>query len=463
VNPIVGFLIVIVVLQLVALLAAVVARYWVLKTASFELHGIDVPRATELVAAYLQGVHDHRFGFPTGIFEIDGAQTAPGRVVAREVNLKGSAGFGPIVFGLKLPFLGLAGGLSVAEADGGCLVAAIGASMGFAIGCFLAAVIIVPCAFVTVVELVLRTLMRAEIRAEIDPVADQSDSVRVWFELRGLSAFGIEEQLRRGMRPPHPRTAPGPPPDPVTTGAPASQFDRLNAIYASAASVALICSVVAIVLVGHAASHPSSANASYAYEESGYEEPYETYEEEPYGEEGYEEEGYEEPYEEQETYGEAEYGSEAEGESVESAPETPFEAAKAAFRSYWTDIDDGEYGAAYEVYYRSYATQEGVSKGEFVESENEYFPNVGLDAMTLTESERNPTSPNELWIYAEVPIEDGTGEFAGECRLFYGDVRMFHAEGQWWYRPGTAFGRKPSFGQEGGGIRVLPPDSARCS
>jgi hypothetical protein len=83
--------------------------------------------------------------------------------------------------------------------------------------------------------------------------------------------------------------------------------------------------------------------------------------------------------------------------------------------------------------------------------------------MTLAESERNPTSPNELWIYAEVPIEDGTGEFAGECRVFYGDVRMFRAEGRWWYRPGTAFGRKPSFGQEGGGIRFLPPGSDRCS
>ncbi len=457
-NPIVGGLIVIVVLQLVALVAALVARYWVLKSASFELHGIDVPRATALVASYLQGIHDHRFGFPTGVFEIDGTQTAPGRVVAREMNLKGSAGFGPIVFGLKLPILGLAGGLAMAEADGGCLVAALGASMGFAIGCFLAAVIIVPCAFVTVVELILRTLMRAEIRAAIDPVPDQADSVRVQFELRGLSAFGIEGQLRRGIRPPHPRTAPGPPPDPATTGAPASQFDRLNAIYASAASVALICSVVAIVLVGHAASRPASADASYAYEESGYEEPYESYEEEPYGEEAYEEEPYEE-----EAYGGAEYEAEAEGESAESVSYTRFDAAKRMFRRYWTYIDDGDYAAAYNVYFPSFATQEGVSRDEFVESENEYLPDIGLDAMSLTHSERNPTSPNELWLYAEVPIEDGTGEFAGECRVFYGDVRMFHAEGRWWYRPGVAFGRKPSFGQEGGGIRFLPPGSGRCS
>jgi hypothetical protein len=450
VNPIEAALVVIVVLQLVALVTAIVARYWVLRSATFELHGIDVARATDLVAYYLQGVHDHRFGFPTGVFEIDAAQTSPGRVVAREINLKGSAGFGPIIFGLKLPVMGLVGGLAMAEADGGCFFAALAGTLGFAIGCFAAAVIIVPCAFVTMVELILRFLMRAEIRAAIDPVVGGQDSVRVQFELRGLSAFGVEEQLRRGMRPPHPRTAPGPPPDPAMAGAPTGRFDRLNAIYLSAASVALVCSVVAIVLIGHAASRPASANASYAYEEGVYEEPYETYEEEPDGEE--------------EPYGEAEYEAESGTDTApESAPYTRFDAAKRTFRRYWTDIDAGEYAAAYDVYYRTFATQEGVSKGRFVELEHDYLPEIGLDAMTLAHSTRRPSSPNELWLYAEVPIRDTIGEFAGECRVFYGDVRMFHADGRWYYRPGVAFGRKPSFGQEGGGIRFLPAGSERCS
>jgi hypothetical protein len=463
-NPILAALVVIVILQIVALAAAVVARYWVLRSATFELHGIDVARATDLVAFYVQGVHDSRFGFPTGVFAVDPDQTSPGTVVAREINLKGSAGFGPIIAGLKLPIIGLTAGLAMAEgaddAGAGCLVGMIGGMMGFAIGTAAAIVVIVPCAFVTVVEMILRVLMRAEVRAEIAPVAGKADTVQVHFDLRGLSAFGIERQLRRGMEPPRPRNAPLPPPDPAATGAPVSQFDRLNTVYLSAASVALLCSIVAIILIGNAEHSPSGAAAAYAYEESAYSEPYEEeayepYEEEPYVEE--EAEQYEEePYAEEEPHEETEY-------EPEDLVATPFEAARNMFRRYWTSIDEGHYGAAYNVYYRSFGIQEGVSKGEFVASENEYLPEIGLARMTIEESERNPTSPNELWLYVEVPIRDTVGEFAGQCRLFYGDVRMFHADGRWYYRPGVAFGRKPSFGQEGGGIRVLPPGSGRCS
>ena len=126
-------------------------------------------------------------------------------------------------------------------------------------------------------------------------------------------------------------------------------------------------------------------------------------------------------------------------------------------------IDEGEYAAAYDVYYPTYATQEDVSKSDFVDSEHEYLPEIGLARITISRSDRNPTSPHEMWLYAEVPIHDTEGEFATECRLFYGDVRMFQAGGRWYYRPGVAFGRKPSFGQEGGGIRTLPDRSKRCS
>ncbi|HEY5333926.1 MAG TPA: hypothetical protein VIJ21_10305, partial [Solirubrobacterales bacterium] len=173
-NPIVAILIIIVILQMVAIVVALVARNWVLRSATFELHGIDVARATDLVAYYVQGVHDHRFGFPTGIFTVDAARTSPGKVVAQEVDIKGSAGIAPIKFGLKLPILGMMAGLAMAEgaddAGTGCLVGMLGGMIGFTLGACAAAVVIVPCAFVTVVELVLRTLMRAEIRAAIEPV-----------------------------------------------------------------------------------------------------------------------------------------------------------------------------------------------------------------------------------------------------------------------------------------------------
>ena len=63
-----------------------------------------------------------------------------------------------------------------------------------------------------------------------------------------------------------------------------------------------------------------------------------------------------------------------------------------------------------------------------------------------------------------MPVRDASGEFEGLCRLFFGDVRMFKANGTWYYRPGEAFGREPSFANEeqGGGIEILPSSSPRC-
>lgn len=455
-NPLLGALIVVLTLQAIAFVIAVVARYWVLRTETFEMRGIDVARATDLVALYVQGVHDHRFGFPTGVFAVDRDLTGPGRVVAREINFKGSAGMGPIKFGLKLPFLGaMAGAAVLAEADdaGGCLVGWMAMSFGFGLGLAAAIVLIVPFAFLALVEVVLRWLMRGEISATIDKVADGEDTVRVRFEMRGLSAFGVEHQLRRGMAPPRPAGAAPPAAgefEPVTS---TGTFDRLNAIFASAVSVGLILSIVSFIVIGNSQSSSSgSALASSYYEEEPYEEGYG--DEEPYYEEGegYEEESYgggvEEPYEEEEEY---------------DSPATRYDAARKMYLRYWEEIDAGNYGAAYNVYYHTFATQQGISKEEFIAAEEEYLPDVGLEHIHLEPSSRNPTNPNELWLYAEVPIEDQAGEFAGECRLFSGHLRMFHADGRWYYRPGEAFGRTPSFGAEGGGPQVLPPGSERCS
>lgn len=451
-NPLLGALIVVLTLQAIAFVIAVVARYWVLRTETFEMRGIDVARATDLVAIYVQGVHDHRFGFPTGVFAVDSDQTSPGRIVAREINFKGSAGMGPIKFGLKLPLLGaLAGGAVLAEADdaGGCLAGWLAMSIGFSLGLAAAIVLVVPFAFLAVVEIVLRWLMRGEITATIDKVPDE-DMVRVRFEMRGLSAFGVEHQLRRGMAPPRPAgVGPSPAPEFESLGS-VARFDRLNAIFASAISVGLILSVVSFIVIGNSQSSSNSALASSYYEEP-YEESYgeeESYyeEEEGYEEEPYEE-GYEEPYEEESEY----------------APATRYDAARKMYLRYWEEIDAGNYGAAYGVYYHTFATEQGISKGEFAAAEEEYLPDVGLEHIHLEPSSRNPTNPNELWLYAEIPIEDQAGEFAGECRLFTGDLRMFHADGRWYYRPGEAFGRTPSFGAEGGGPQVLPPGSERCS
>ncbi len=444
-NPLLMVLLVIFTLQVIAFVIAIVARYWVLRSETFELRGIDVDRATSLVAVYVEGVHDHRFGFPTGVFAVDTDLTSPGRVVAREINFKGSAGMGPVMFGLKLPILGMMAGAAMGDdSEGGCLVSFVGSWMGLCLGLCAAIVLVVPFAFLAIVEVILRWLMRGEIAATISKVPDEDDCVRVRFELRGLSAFGVEHQLRRGMSPPRPPGVAAPPE--AATMAPPARVDRLNAIYLSGASVGLILSVVAFIAIGNAQpSASSSAAASYSYEESAYEE----------------EPGYEESYEEEEAY-ESEY-EEDEYEEEESAPSTRYGAARNMYLRYWGEIDAGNYGAAYNIYYPTFGTQEGISRADFIEAEETYLPDVGLEHITLEPSSRNPTSPNELWLYAEIPIEDGSGEFAGQCRLFYGDLRMFHADGRWYYRPGEAFGRKPSFGGDGGGIETLPGYSERCS
>lgn len=448
-NPLFGILIVLLTLQAIAFVIAIVSRYWVLRTETFEMRGIDVARATDLVAVYIEGVHDHRFGFPTGVFAVDADRTSPGRVVAREINFKGSAGMTPIRFGLRLPIMGAMFGMAMlADADdsSGCFAAMFAMWLGAALGLFAAVVLIVPFAFLSLVEVILRMLMRGEISAKIDKVPEVEDMVRVRFEMRGLSAFGIEHQLRKGMAPPRP---PGvdPPVVAATPVGPPARVDRLNAIYLSAASVGLILSVVAFVTLDRV--HPggsNTVNAAYAYEE---EEPYyeeeEGYEEEPYEEESYEEEPYEE---------EGEYGS---------GPATRYEAARKMYLRYWREIDAGNYASAYNVYYHTFETQQGISKPEFVAAEQEYLPDIGLEHILLEPSYRNPTNPSELWLYAEIPIRDGAGPYAGQCRLFTGHLRMFHANGRWYYRPGEAFGRTPSFGAEGGGPRTLSSGSPRCS
>jgi hypothetical protein len=446
VNPLLFILVLILAMQAIAFVIAFVARSWVLRPEPFVLGGIDVERATNLIAYYIGGVHDHRFGFPTGVFEIDDTQTGQGRVVALERNFKGSAGMGPIKFGLTLPMLGLAAGAAMGDSsDGGCIVGALGASMGFMLGAAAAAVLIIPFAFLAVVEVILRNLMQGRIEATVAKAPGAENAVEVRFELRGLSAFGVEHQLRRGMAPPAP-------PGLATAGAagdwqaaPEQRVDRLNAIYLAAISVGVIASIAGVLVLGNVGTGGSGGEAAAYYSEgSGYE----------YGEES----EYDE-YERGSEYGEYEYeGRENDAETHL----TSYEEARDAFMTYWRDIAFGHYGAAYGVYYPTFATQQGVSSSEFVEAEYTYAPRIKTSMIHLRPSSRQPTSPHELWLYAEVPVKDTEGEFAGQCRLFHGDVRMFRANGTWYYRPGEAFGRKPSFGAEGGGPDELPASSPRC-
>ncbi len=441
-NPLLFVLVLILAMQAIAFVIAIVARLWVLRPEPFVLGGIDVERATSLIAYYVGGVHDHRFGFPTGVFEVDEAQTSPGRVVAREMNFKGSAGIAPIKFGLSLPLLGMAAGAAMGDTDdgAGCMVGGLGAMMGFMLGAAAAAVLIVPFAFLAVVEVLLRMLMQGRIEASVAKAAGSEDSVEVRFELRGLSAFGVEHQLRRGMAPPAPaglasasQAAPG-----AWATAPEQRVDRLNAIYLSAISVGVIASVAGALALGNLETSTPGGEAQAGIYDDG----------SSYGDYGYDS-GYEDEY-----------------EQYEATPQpTRYDDARNAYMKYWQRIAVGDYGAAYNVYYQTFATQQGISRSDFVEAESSYSPRIKTKMIRVSRSARQPTSSHELWLHAEVPIRDASGEYAGQCRLFFGDVRMFKAGGVWYYRPGVAFGRAPSFGNEdyaGGGIKVLSSSSPRC-
>lgn len=438
-SPFFLVLIAILALQAIAFAIAAIARFWVLRSEEFTMRGIDVERASELVAAYVAGVHDHRFGFPTGVFAIDEQRSSSGRIVAREINFQGSAGLAPIKFGLTLPLIGAAAGGAIGAVDedaGGCLAGFVGAAVGFSLGLAAAAILVIPFAFLAIVEVILRALMRGEIAASIEKVGGPEDAVQVRFELRGLSAFGVEPQLRRGMASPRPDGAKAPA-EPAASG----HFDRLNTIYAAAASVGIVVSIGAFAALDSV--QTSGVDAATGSSEFGY---------------------YDEGAGDTTRAAGPTGGSGATGEYEYEQQPTEFEKARGAFLRYWTSVAYGDYGGAYDLYHPSFTAQAGLSRSDFISAENSYYPRISTSRIIARRSSRARDSDREMWLYAEVPIVDRRGEYANECRIFYGQVRMLRDGGRWYYRPGEFAGRSPSFGRSelGGGIKYRPVSDSRC-
>jgi len=242
------------IVTILAFVIALVARFWVLRIERVTLRGINVRRATDLVAVYVQGVHDHRFAFPTGVFLIDADETQPGKVVAREANFKGSLGFGLISYALLLPRMGAAMGGAF-----GCFGVVIGACAGL----MLSLLFLWPIICIAAVEVVLRLLMRSRIEASIERAPGQEEAVTVGFELRGMSAFGVEEPLRRGMAPRLPERYR------AAAGVAASELaavprrNRLQVIYAvGGATAVLVALVVTVSNPGSSSDRTSFADQS---------------------------------------------------------------------------------------------------------------------------------------------------------------------------------------------------------
>lgn len=235
--------------QALAFAIALISRFWVLRTDPVVLHGIDRARARELVAVYVESVHDTHFGFPTGVFRVQAERGSEGEVVAREVNFSGSSGFRVARFGLAIPAL-----FAAAAADEGC---GVGLLALFA-GVFVAIFFVLPILAISLIEVVLRALMRSRIVATVEPVPGEQDACAVTFTLSGLSAFGVRRSLLSGLSKP---VLP-----PAWGGSPAESApepwhrDRLNVVYAGGSLIAV---AVAVAFAAAAPGVGPTTNASF--------------------------------------------------------------------------------------------------------------------------------------------------------------------------------------------------------
>lgn len=265
----VGFLAVLIaVLLVLAFAIALISRTWVVRTEEVQLRGIDVTRARDVVAMYVESVHDTRFGFPTGIFRIDADRSGAERLVAREINFDGSMGFRIARYGFMIPAALMAAGAEVG---------AFAAIMAFMVGAMFAAIFIMPIVAVSIVEVVLRFLMRSEVTADLARIPGDVEACSVRFTLRGLSAFGVRKQLLSGLaRPVLPTAYGGSPienaPEPWTD-------DRLNVVYASGAGIAVLAATLIVALTpslhggggsGGYAAYGSTSDTAEDYDSSSY-------------------------------------------------------------------------------------------------------------------------------------------------------------------------------------------------
>lgn len=121
-------------------------------------------------------------------------------------------------------------------------------------------------------------------------------------------------------------------------------------------------------------------------------------------------------------------------------------------RQYWKRIAAGNYSAAYSAYYSGFA----LSRAQFVQAENDAKPSVALNTLKLP-----PRSQKGKLVTLNVSLvlRDRTGQYAGQCRLLAGWVRLERNGGRWYYRPGAVGGVEPNFAKH---PRVLAADDPRC-
>lgn len=378
--------------QALAFAIALISRVWVLHTEPVVLHGIEKERARDLVATYVESLHDTRFGFPTGVFRVDTAQITPEQVIAREVNFHGSSGFQLARFAMIIPTM-----FVEAASDEGCAVGAIALFLGIMFAIFF----VVPIVLISIIEVVLRALMRSRIIAKVESVPSEENACSVQFELAGLSAFGARKPLMRGL------TKPSLPPrfggaDMQTSSEP-WHTDRLNQVYLAGSVIALAVAVTVVASspriggtgqytpAGTYAGQVSEANAT--------------------GTEG--------------TTSSAETTS----TSTTSAP-APLPAPSRTIRMHLERLGSGNYAGAFALMSAAYRS----ANPSWVENRTEADPVIDIIDVAA------PSYSNgSAWVYVKFYARDRnpTKGSDTQCRLFSGVVNVIDHHGMWRYEPGN--------------------------
>jgi hypothetical protein len=151
--------------------------------------------------------------------------------------------------------------------------------------------------------------------------------------------------------------------------------------------------------------------------------------------------------------------SEPPTEAPPPEPQPEFEEAREAFLAHWQAIADGRYGEAYDLFHPGYEAE----RSGWIETHESEATLVNMGGVTV-EPGTTDAHEDEYWLYVEVPLRDSGGAYAGDCRVFFGEVRMALDVGDLLYRPGVYRGREGTFGRSdlGGGVRELPESDSRC-
>ena len=184
---------------IIEILAAAALRFYIKSLPAVTMQKTAVPDAKRIVADYVSGMEETRFGFPTGFFEYSADIPGMGpRFVEKRtasVGWKASAGVIMIPVGIGV-MIGGGIGRAFGETDGaGCFGTVIGGGLGLVIG-----ILFLPLVLgATIIEVILKPIATSQIDAEVAPSPTDASDTLVTFKLRGVCALLSEADLTKAF------------------------------------------------------------------------------------------------------------------------------------------------------------------------------------------------------------------------------------------------------------------------